>query len=152
MDISSQRWYQVFLNNADFVTRTCSNATQYSGVHASCTLKLSELQLGSGHLIFMVGGGRRFGKKKFASDILSKKKFVSDRYLIKNLAYYGDFWKKSLLLRNARKKFASCVIFCPPPPKKKLNGRSLTCMWQVNAIMFSWSIGIISKAWNTKYN
>ena len=35
--------------------------------------------LGSGHLIFMRGEPEELAKKKFASDILSKKKFLSDQ-------------------------------------------------------------------------
>ena len=40
-------------------------------------VKFTSVVLGSGHLIFMGGGGlEELAKKKFASDILSKKKFV----------------------------------------------------------------------------
>ena len=37
--------------------------------------------LGSSHLIIMEGGPEELAKKKFAYDILSKKKFVSDQNL-----------------------------------------------------------------------
>ena len=58
--------------------------------------------------IYGGGGPEELAKKKFASNILSKKKFVSDQKLIKICAKNGDLKKKSLLLWNTGKKSLLC--------------------------------------------
>ena len=63
-------------------------------------------QLGSNHLIFMGGGGQKnWPEKKFASDILLKKKVCFWPIMYKKLCLIWWFLKKkSLLFRNTRKK------------------------------------------------